>query len=125
MNSTHFIKCEIIIIVNLTHTVPSGTPGGLKISHCRPTSVQLSWTPVPEDRQNGIITGYTIEVVRPDFTRMIQVKDATTTSAEVSGLQPSTSYYFSISAMTVDGTGPAARIFSITPQAQLTMHGMI
>ncbi|MCG8623674.1 MAG: fibronectin type III domain-containing protein, partial [Proteobacteria bacterium] len=38
--------------------VPSGTPGELLVSHSLPTSAQLSWTPVPEDKQNDTITGY-------------------------------------------------------------------
>jgi phosphodiesterase/alkaline phosphatase D-like protein len=53
---------------------------------------------VPKDQQNGVITGYTVQV-----------------TAEVSGLRPGTSYYFSVSAMTVAGTGPPTRSFSTTP----------
>jgi deleted in colorectal carcinoma protein len=81
-----------------------------------PTSAQLSWTPLPKNQQNGIITGYTVQVVGPDFIREISIPDSTTTSTEVSGLRRSTSYYFSVSAMTVAGTGPPTRTLSITPQ---------
>jgi deleted in colorectal carcinoma protein len=98
------------------HTAPSGKPGELHVSHRTPTSAQLSWTPVPKDQQNGIITGYTVQVAGPDFIQDISIADATTTSAEVSGLRPNTSYYFSVSAMTVAGTGPPTRSFSITPR---------
>jgi hypothetical protein len=71
---------------------------------------------VPRDQQNGVITGYTVQVAGPDFIREISTTGATTTSTEVSGLRPSTFYYFSVSATTVAGTGPPARSLSITPQ---------
>ena len=70
---------------------------------------------MPKDQQNGIITGYTVQVTGPDFTREISITDATATSTEVSGLKRGTSYYSSVSAMTVAGAGPPARSFSITP----------
>ena len=95
------------------HTVPSGTPGDLLVSHSLPTSAQLSWTPVPGD---DTITGYTVQVEGPEFMREISIAGATTTSTEVSGLRPNTSYYFSVSAMTVAGTGPPKRTLFITPQ---------
>ena len=70
---------------------------------------------MPKDQQNGIITGYTVEITGPDFIQEISITDATAISTEVSGLTPNTSYYFSVSAMTVAGTGPPTRKFSITP----------
>ena len=60
---------------------------------------------MPKDQQNGIITGYTVQITGPDFTRDISITDATATSTEVSGLRPSTSYYFSVSAITAAGSG--------------------
>ena len=101
-----------------TPTVPSGTPGELLVSHSLPTSAQLFWTPVPEDKQNDIITGYTVQVEGPEFMQEISIAGAhaATTSTEVSGLRPNTSYLFSVSAMTVAGTGPPKRTLSITPQ---------
>ena len=99
-----------------TLTAPSGKPGELRVHHRTPTSAQLSWTPVPKDQQNGIITGYSVQVAGPDFTREISITDATATSTEVSNLRPRTSYYFSVSARTMAGIGPAARSLSIPPQ---------
>ena len=71
---------------------------------------------MPKDQQNGIITGYIVQVAGPDFIREVLITNATATSTQVSGLRPSTSYYFSVSAMTVAGTGPPARSLSITPK---------
>ena len=68
---------------------------------------------MPKDQQNGIITGYTVQVTGPDFVREILITDIST---EVSGLRPNTSYNFSISAMTVAGTGPPTKSFFTTPE---------
>ena len=50
-----------------THTdpAPSVAPEGLDISHRLPTTAELSWSPPPAEKQNGVITGYTVEVVGP------------------------------------------------------------
>ena len=96
--------------------LPSGTPGELFISHSLPTSAQLSWTPVPEDKQNDTITGYTVQVEGPDSTREIPVMDGNATSFEVSDLKPYTTYTFSVSAITKIGTGLPKSVSSTTPQ---------
>ena len=114
-----------------THTTaPSGTPKWLTVGGNHPTSVQLSWGTVPEDQQNGEITSYSILVEGPGTTRNITtisdwmppvyrphslVEDAYT-SEEVSDLKPSTKYYFSVSAKTVAGSGPAISVSFATPQ---------
>ena len=113
-------------------TAPSATPKWLTVGCSLPTSVQLSWGAVPEDQQNGIITGYSIQVEEPDSTRKIQiattVSDRTRTrrphslmgdaytSEEVYDLRPSTEYSFSVSAETVAGSGPAISVSFVTPQ---------
>ena len=99
-----------------TPTAPSGTPGELLVGHILPTSAQLSWTPVPEDKQNDTITGYTIQVEGPDSTQEIPVMDGNATSYEVSDLSPYTTYTFSVSAMTEAGAGPPISVSSTTPQ---------
>ena len=72
--------------------------------------------PPPLEEQNGVITGYTVQVEGPDSSREFSVQNASTTSVEVSGLKPFTSYTFHVSAMTKAGTGPAATISSTTPE---------
>ena len=101
--------------------VPSGAPGELLVSHSHPTSAQLSWTPVPEDKQNDTIIGYTIHVQveeRPFVhdKRMIPVMDGNATSCEVSNLKPYTTYTFGVSAMTEAGAGPPIITTSTTAQ---------
>ena len=99
-----------------TPTVPSGTPGELYVSYSLPTSAQLSWTPVPEDKQNDTITGYTVHIKGPDSTQEIPVMDGNATSYEVSDLRPYTTYTFGVSAMTEAGAGPPISISSTAPQ---------
>ena len=99
-----------------TRTVPPGMSGELLVSHSLPTSAQLSWTPVPEDKQKDIITGYTVQVVGPGSTREIPVMEGNATSFEVSDLRPYTTYTFSVSPMTKAGMGPAISVSSTTPQ---------
>ena len=97
------------------YTAPSGKPGELCVHHRTPASAQLSWTPVPKDQQNGIITGYTVQVEGPDSTREIPMMDGNATLYEVSDLRPYTTYTFSVSAVTKAGTGPAISVSSTTP----------
>ena len=114
---------SVYIFIN---SAPSGSPGDLRIdiNHRMPTTAKLSWTPVPEDKQNGIIIGYIIRVVGADstFSQEIPVEKADSISAEIPNLTPFTSYNFSISAKTKAGSGPVATISSTTPKAgKITM----
>ena len=94
---------------------PSVSPEGLKVSHRLPTTAELSWKPIPEEKRNGVITGYTVQVEGPGFSQKMLVQDVKT---EIPSLKPFTSYTFKVSAMTKAGTGPAATISSITPRGR-------
>ena len=99
-----------------TNPAPSIAPEGLNITHSHPTTAELSWSPLPVEKRNGVITGYTIQVEGPDFSREISVQDGNMSSVEVPGLMPFTSYTFYVSAMTKAGTGPVATVSSTTPE---------
>ena len=107
-----------------TPAVPYGTPGELLVSHSLPTSAQLSWTPVPEDKQNDTITGYIVRVKGPDSTQEIPVMDGNATSYEVSKLRPYTTYTFSVSATTEAGAGPPIIVSSTTPQGGESIYSL-
>ena len=100
-----------------THTIiaPSGTPKWLTVRCSHPISVQLSWGAVPEDQQNGRITGFSIQVEGSDTTRTIKTIKYCN-YMEVCDLRPSTEYSFSVSAKTVAGSGPAISVSFVTPQ---------
>ena len=80
---------------------------------------------MPEDQQNGKITGYSIQIhvegSNTTCTRNVQTTgryftlDAYT-SEEISDLRPSTEYTFRVSAKTVAGSGPAISVSFVTPQ---------
>ena len=91
-------------------------PKGLEVSYSLSTAAELSWSPLPVEDLNGVITGYLVKVVEPDSTREIPVKGADTFSVKVPALKPFTSYTFNVNAVTKAGTGPAATISSTTPE---------
>ena len=94
---------------------PSGSPGEFRVNHRLPTTAEFSWTPVPKDKQNGVITGYTVQIVGAISTSRQEISvEADATSVEIFNLTPFTSYNFSISAMTKAGSGPIATISSRT-----------
>ena len=104
---------------------PCGSPEWLTVRCNDPTSVRLFWGAVPEDQQNGIITGYSIQVEGPDTTASIPANGGYPTYKEVSDLKPSTEYTFSVSAKTIAGSGPAISVFYVTPQeGEASMHTM-
>ena len=128
---------ELVLISmhTCTHTpatiAPSGTPKWLTVRGSLPTSVWLSWGSVPEDQQNGEITGYSIQVEGPDNTwrtttvsdRMHRPHSIAYTSEELSDLRPSAEYTFSVSAKTVVGSGPAISVSFVTPQeGETSLH---
>ena len=77
----------------------------------------LSWTQVPKEKRNGIITGYIIEAVGSDSSyRHTEEAKADATSIEICNLSPFTEYTFKVSAKTKVGPGPAAEKQSKTPE---------
>ena len=112
---THTHTCAHARTHTHTHPVPSDAPGELKVSHSLPTTAKLSWSPLPKEKRNGVITGYKVQIEGPDLQREIQAEEV---SVELSSLKPSTSYTFKISAMTKAGTGPAASVTSKTPDGK-------
>ena len=117
---SHNVECSYIVHeLSLYFLAPCGSPGGVTVNYVLPaTTAKLSWNPVPKHKQNGVITGYSVQVTRADlsFTQEIIVEEAEATSYEIPNLTPFTSYVFSISAKTKAGTGPAATVSSRTPE---------
>ena len=76
------------------NSAPSGSPGGLGVSHRLPTTAKLSRTPVPRDKQNGVMQ--VMEADESTSTREILVEKADTTTVEmgVEATTSSTAYYF-------------------------------
>ena len=93
--------------------VPSGFPRDVSVSTVSSQSVNLSWSSLPPDERNGIITGYLATLSRHDMGSQIQLFPSTT-SVEFSMLDPFTRYSVTIAASTAIGLGPQSTSLSFT-----------
>ena len=69
------------------HTAPSAPPRNVDVHAKSSTSIEVSWSPPPDDDQNGIIIGYQLWVnssTDPRLTSLILL-DANESSALISG----------------------------------------
>ena len=88
--------------------------------------MELSWSPLPLDLQNGVITSYIVTIEGPSsIKRHLSITDPTATSIEVTGLTPFTTYIFNVSAMTSAGVGPPATVSSSTLEGRKCFWGNI
>ncbi|XP_051503856.1 neogenin-like isoform X11 [Myxocyprinus asiaticus] len=88
--------------------VPSAPPQNLTVEVLNSKSIMVRWQPPPADAQNGEISGYKIRYRKG--ARKSEVAEITSGSQLyqlIDGLQRGTEYMVRVSAMTVNGTGPA------------------
>ena len=93
-------------------------PFNLTVEATTAESITLSWSPPDVQSQNGIITGYLINVTAIETGESIQVS-STTTNLVIQSLRPFTVYDCTIAAMTSAGSGP----FSIPLTVQTNETG--
>ena len=74
------------------------------------TSISVYWDPPPLDDQNGVITGYTMNITHVNKIVVSIVINGT--SFVASNLQEYEMYSFEVAAMTVIGVGPFSDIIS-------------
>ena len=67
-------------------------------------TLNFTWSPPPEEHQNGIIIEYKVQVTEVLTGEMV-VKTSNSTTIEVSGLHPDYAYEWRVAAVTV-GVGP-------------------
>ncbi|KAM7015479.1 neogenin 1a isoform 18-T18 [Tautogolabrus adspersus] len=96
------------VVVRTLSDVPSSSPQNLTLEVQNSKSIILRWQPPPVSGQNGEITGYKIRYRkvsrRSDVT---EITGGTQLFKLIEGLERGTEYSFRVSAMTVNGTGPA------------------
>ena len=97
---------------------PSMPPENLTVEATTAESITLSWSPPDVQSQNGIITGYLINVTAIETGESIQVS-STTTNLVIQSLRPFTVFDCTIAAMTSTGIGP----FSIPLTVQTNETG--
>ena len=100
----------------LSLTVPDGTPSSFLMTIFNSTTLKLSWQPIPDTQQNGIIVNYTIGCNTTEF-------ESTQVSADdqlemtngvynlvIYGLTPGTTYECYVFANSTEGAGPSAKL---------------
>lgn len=84
---------------------PTGAPLSVKVDSRTPDSIQISWKPPEQSRQNGIITSYMLRM-NSSMGNNISSADK---QAIVVGLFPYTTYSVRVSAVNSVGGGPFSR----------------
>uniref|UniRef100_A0A3B3SLI3 Neogenin 1 n=1 Tax=Paramormyrops kingsleyae TaxID=1676925 RepID=A0A3B3SLI3_9TELE len=96
------------VVVQTPSDVPSAPPQNLTLEVQNSKSIMVRWQPPPLGTQNGEIIGYKIRYRKG--LRKSEVAETTTGTQLfqlIDGLERSTEYAFRITAVTVNGTGPA------------------
>ncbi|XP_015233054.1 PREDICTED: neogenin isoform X14 [Cyprinodon variegatus] len=96
------------VIVRTLSDVPSAPPQNLTLEVQNSKSIIVRWQPPPLSGQNGEITSYKIRYRKVSRRSESAVTTAGTELFKlIDGLEPGTEYSFRVSAVTVNGTGPA------------------
>ncbi|XP_053173165.1 neogenin 1a isoform X3 [Scomber japonicus] len=96
------------IVVRTLSDVPSGPPQNFTLEVQNSKSIMLRWQPPPQNAQNGEITGYKIRYRKGSRrSEAAELTGGTQLYKLIDGLERGTEYTFRVSAMTVNGTGPA------------------
>lgn len=95
------------ITVRTLSDVPSAPPQNLTLEVQNSKSIMLRWQPPPLSGQNGKITGYKIRYRKGSRRSESETTEGTQLYKLMDGLEHGTEYSFRVSAMTVNGTGPA------------------
>ena len=94
----------------LTFLVPSAPPDNVQALTSSSTAILVTWEPIPEIDQNGIITQYEVEFNQSTFNE-ISTSNLTTTNGtqlmvELEGLEEYVEYSVRVRAYTSVGPGP-------------------
>ncbi|XP_069382212.1 neogenin 1a isoform X9 [Paralichthys olivaceus] len=96
------------IAVRTLSDVPSAPPQNLTLEVQNSKSIMLRWQPPPLSGQNGEITGYKIRYRKGSRrSEAAETTGGTQLIKLIDGLERGTEYSFRVSAVTVNGTGPA------------------
>ena len=99
-------------------TVPSGYPKNLTAIAVSSTSVSHTWKPLAPQDQNGIITGYVLNVMSLRSKESFEISVLNSTlQTSVDALTPYSTYIISIAATTSVGIGPFSPVTTVnTPE---------
>ena len=88
------------------HSAPTGPPLNVDATPVNSTSVTISWNPPALENQNGVITGYVINLTLTVGSGDISQYSSSSDNITVGSLHPFTTYDFTVAAQTSVGTGP-------------------
>ena len=114
----YVIAREVILFLFLTlPAAPSGPPQDISAEATSSQTVYLMWNPPLPEEQNGVITGYFIDVTLLERGEMFQVFSETS-ELTVESLRPYSTYSFVIAAQTIVGIGPFSTVLvvALTPE---------
>ena len=97
---THYPSLLPLIL----HPVPSEAPPGVSVWAVGSTALSVTWSPLQEDSQNGIVLHYSLELTEIATGRIITAA-TNETSVVISSLHPHYEYEVTVAAATIIGTG--------------------
>ena len=98
-------------------TVPSSPPRNSAAVALSSRSVLLTWDAPPVEGQNGIITGYTVNITELE-TGEVSTMFTEARNLTLYSLRPFTTYGLLVSAQTIAGRGPTTHLLSVTTQEE-------
>ena len=112
----HF--CIAVHVLVYLLTVPSGYPRNLTAMAVSSTGISLTWKPLAPEDQNGVITGYVLNVMSLKSKETVEVSVLNSTlQTSVNRLTPYSTYVINIAATTSVGQGPFSPVTTVnTPE---------
>ena len=96
------------------HTEPTAPPRNVSYGGRTNVSITLIWNPPPFEHQNGQIRSYSIILTYPlSGTQRLLTTNSSYTNFTIGGLQPYSSYLFSIAAETIS-LGPYSDTINVS-----------
>ena len=95
------------------YPVPTSPPLNLSFVASTSTSVTLFWAPPPTPNQNGVITGYTIQVFSSQQV-LLRETNISSNGGTVDSLHPFYNYTCTVVAYTAAGKGPSTPPITVT-----------
>ena len=101
-------------------SVPEAPPQNVSGHNISQTEIKLLWRPVPQDKINGILTGYKGSCKKAEGNQYAIEKRFNSSVLEgvIDGLVAFTTYKCNVRALTIKGTGPANSDISVKTEEE-------
>ena len=105
----------------MTYTAPDSPPSNFAAIALSSRSIHLTWSAPPVEDQNGVITGYVVNITELG-TEEVTVVSTESLNLTLYSLTPFTTYSSLVTAQTVAGSGPATHLLSVTTHEEGTLN---